>query len=177
MSAFFAPDGPGMTSKRTDWNTPQAIADLVEKFFEGPVDVDPCSNPNSLIKAKNSFSVETNTDGLAPTNNWGYTFFLNPPFGRQITPWIDRALAHAYTGAKGIVLVPARVDTKWCQKLLREARAVCFLSGRLTFLGAENPAPFPTMIVLLNTLGDGDGDGFYNFYRFKGVFAPYGHVQ
>lgn len=39
-------------SKSDSWCSPPEIADPLEEFHGGPVDVDPCSNPRSIIRAR-----------------------------------------------------------------------------------------------------------------------------
>lgn len=43
----------------------------------------------------------------------------------------------------------ARTDTDWCQGLLREF-PVCFVDGRIRFVGNGGPAPFPSMLVWIS---------------------------
>ena len=38
--------------KSDSWCSPPEIADLLEEFYEGAVDVDPCSNDRSIIRAR-----------------------------------------------------------------------------------------------------------------------------
>lgn len=38
------------------WCSPPEIADPLEEFFEGPVDVDPCSNERSIIRARRAYT-------------------------------------------------------------------------------------------------------------------------
>jgi hypothetical protein len=80
---------------------------------------------------------------------WHGRVYLNPPYGREIGPWIERLAAAYESGAiaEALALVPARVDTVWFRRL--DAYPRCFLSGRLTFANAQTPAPFPSAVVYL----------------------------
>ena len=87
------------------------------------------------------------TDGSARLlNSWaGRKVYCNPPYGRQITKflecWPDADLA--------VFLLPVRSDTRWFHKIvLPHAKEIRFLRGRLKFGGATNSAPFASMIVV-----------------------------
>lgn len=43
-------------STSDSWCSPPEIADPLEQFFRGPVDIDPCSNDRSIIRARQSFT-------------------------------------------------------------------------------------------------------------------------
>src|SRR5262249_22189636 len=77
---------------------------------------------------------------------------MNPPYGDEIAIWVDR-LIQAYEGeeiVEAIALLPARTDTKWFQSLTEiEDYVLCFVTGRLRFSGAENSAPFPSVVVYM----------------------------
>lgn len=100
--------------------------------------------------------VENCENGLA--RDWnelsaGDLVFCNPPYGRgKVDPWVDMGLASK--GCELIYLLPNRSDTGWGQRLLSYADKICFIEGRLKFKGAENGAPFPSIVVYC---GDRDG--------------------
>lgn len=52
------------------------------------------------------------------------------------------------------MLIPARTDTKWFHDYIynKSNVQIRFLKGRLKFSGANNSAPFPSMIVIFNPL-------------------------
>lgn len=159
-----------MSSVRVDWNTPQNIVDLVHEFFGGAPDVDPCSNPNSIVGARREYMRERDENGL--TVDWDKTFFLNPPYGAGVLNWVIKAGNQAAQGSTGLGLMPARVDTRWGQYVLTEAAAVCFLRGRVTFIGAEAPAPFPCMVPLWTR-----GTHLDLTARFVDLFSKHGVVM
>lgn len=68
--------GRNVNSKSIDWCTPYKYKILVEKFFNNNIELDPCSNNFSIIKAKNKFILPV--DGLK--QDWNYqTIYINPP--------------------------------------------------------------------------------------------------
>lgn len=46
-----------MAMDSDSWCSPPAVGDPLAQFFHGPVDVDPCSNPTSIIKARIAYHV------------------------------------------------------------------------------------------------------------------------
>lgn len=141
----------GLFSSATpEWYTPQDITDRVIKAL-GTIDLDPCSNSHTdpAIPAATLYTRED--DGL--NQPWHGMVYMNPPYGREIRPWIDRIVG-AYEQEEieaGIALLPARVDTLWFQQL-RDCGAICLIKGRLKFDIAEpgvqgDSAPFPSMVV------------------------------
>lgn len=75
---------------------------------------------------------------------------MNPPYGREIGKWVEKALEESRKEAECVVcLLPARTDTKWFHDFcLPFAKSITFLKGRLKFGEATNSAPFPSMVVI-----------------------------
>ena len=73
---------------------------------------------------------------------------MNPPYGRQIGRWVQKAYESATKGATVCCLVPARTDTRWWHRYVMRAEEVRLLRGRLKFGAAKNAAPFPSAIVV-----------------------------
>lgn len=64
---------------KQDYNTPQKYVDAILEFW-GEIDLDPCSNTDSIIPAKVKYILPQN--GLA--ESWDYDkVYVNPPFGRS----------------------------------------------------------------------------------------------
>ena len=127
---------PALTSHKTvNWPTPKALYAELDAEFR--FDYDPCP---LLGRVGPLFGA----DGLH--DSWeGKRVFCNPPFG----PGIPKFMAKAREALLAVFLVPARVDTKWFHEIaLPFAREIRFIKGRLKFDGAENPAPFPCMLVI-----------------------------
>jgi site-specific DNA-methyltransferase (adenine-specific) len=73
---------------------------------------------------------------------------MNPPYGRQIEPWIVTAYTEAVKGNLTAALLPARTDTRWFHTYIYGQHEVRFIKGRVKFSGSKNSAPFPSMIVI-----------------------------
>ncbi len=132
----------GMFSSNTDlWATPQDFFDLLNQIFRFHVDV--CALPENA-KCQKYFSPDE--DGLA--QEWHGTCWMNPPYGREIGAWVEKAYRAAKTnGATVVCLLPARVDTKWWHQFCARGE-VYYLKGRLKLGGGQNSAPFPSAIVV-----------------------------
>lgn len=148
------------SSESCEWYTPKEIIDRVVWLF-GQIDLDPCSNgPVPNIPACYHYTAEDN--GLA--QDWFGKVYMNPPYGREIEPWVRKLCAEHATGrvTEAVALVPARTDTDWFRQF-RDA-AICFIDGRLKFSQMENSAPFPSAVIYLGP----------NIERFNGAFADMG---
>ena len=134
-------------SSATDlWETPQEFFDALNSEFHFELDV--CALPSNAKCAK---YYTPKTDGLAQP--WNGVCWCNPPYGRQIGLWVQRASEAAKLGNTVVMLIPARTDTKWFHKYIymKQNVEIRFVPGRLKFeraAGARNSAPFPSMVVV-----------------------------
>jgi hypothetical protein len=95
-----------------------------------------------------SFRVEYTADGVPGfTQPWHGCVWCNPPYGRTIGYWVQKAYLESLNGVKTVMLLPARTDTKWFHDYCVKGR-IEFLKGRLKFGNAKYNAPFPSMIVI-----------------------------
>ena len=76
---------------------------------------------------------------------------MNPPYGRSIGKWIQKAYNSSKEGAVVVGLLPARTDTKWFHEYIYNKAEIRFIKGRLKFGGCKNSAPFPSMVVIWRT--------------------------
>lgn len=79
--------------------------------------------------------------------------WCNPPYGRKVSAWIEKAHHEAQKGVKTVMLLPARTDVKWFHRWIYGRYGVTFIQGRLRFSGCKNSAPFPSMIVVFERVG------------------------
>jgi phage N-6-adenine-methyltransferase len=130
------------SSKTPEWFTPQELFDKLEAEFH--FTLDPAATKENA-KCLRFYTKED--DGLS--KDWsGERVFCNPPYGREIGKWIEKA---AMGGAEIVVaLLPARTDTKYFHEYIYQKPNVeiRFLKGRLKFGGSKNSAPFPSMLVI-----------------------------
>ncbi|MDE2125281.1 MAG: adenine methyltransferase [Armatimonadetes bacterium] len=129
-------------SSRTDlWATP---ADFFARFndeFQFTLDV--CALPENA-KCERFFTPAE--DGLS--QQWTGVCWMNPPYGRAIRHWVEKAYHSARAGATVVCLLPARTDTKWWHTWVKPFGETRFIQGRLKFGNCKNSAPFPSAIVI-----------------------------
>tara|TARA_R100000664_G_scaffold10429_2_gene17232 strand:+ start:632 stop:1147 length:516 start_codon:yes stop_codon:yes gene_type:complete len=134
------------TSKKDDWETPQALFDKLNNIYK--FTLDPCATHENA-KCKKYYTKEDN--GLS--KDWGGEIvFMNPPYGRDIKIWVRKAYQESLNGATVVCLIPARTDTSyWHDYIFPNAKNIEFLRGRLKFEvngAAKDPAPFPSAIII-----------------------------
>ena len=131
-----------MFSSKTDlWATPQDFFDKLDKVFRFETDV--CAM-NDNAKCLNFYTPEQN--GLE--QEWKGVCWMNPPYGREIGAWIEKAYKSAkQNGATVVCLIPARVDTRWWHDYCSKGE-VHFVKGRLKFGDSKDSAPFPNAVVV-----------------------------
>jgi phage N-6-adenine-methyltransferase len=134
------------SSKRDDWETPQDLFDELDAEFHFTLDV--CATPRNA-KCDRYFTPDD--DGLA--QRWEGVCWCNPPYGREIGRWMRKAFESAQQGATVVCLVPARTDTKWWHEYAKKGERR-ELKGRIKFVGAKHPAPFPSVVVVFRPTGD-----------------------
>lgn len=139
------------SSKDQTWTTPPRLLDQLHEEFHFTRDL--ASSPDTYAAAKIGKCWTPADDSLS--KSWeGETGFLNPPYGRELAAWIAKAaeeVASAEQDTTIVLLIPARPDTAiWQDVILRQAREIRFIRGRLRFGGGEMPAPFPSAIVVFS---------------------------
>lgn len=131
-----------MFSSKTDmWETPQDFFDKLNEEFHFTVDV--CAIPANA-KCEKFFTPEMN--GLK--QEWTDICWCNPPYGRGIGKWVEKAYVASTWGATVVMLLPARTDTKWFHEYIYNNAEIRFIKGRLKFGNSKTAAPFPSMVVI-----------------------------
>jgi len=121
MKGFSFKDNPSHEGKTNTWLTPLWIINKITDF-----DLDPCGF-NGHRTAKKIICLPD--DGL--NSEWKGNVWLNPPYGRFISLWIDKLKDHG----NGVALVFGRTDTKWFQT--SKPDMIFFLKGRIKFLDSQ----------------------------------------
>jgi hypothetical protein len=137
------------SSETPEHYTPAGVLALVKEVFGDIPDLDPCSNSRKSPNVKARRYYTEADDGLA--QDWGGRVFMNPPYGHAIGAWIEKLRQewNARRLTEAIALLPSRTDTDWFEQLTSGTDDVvlCFLKGRLIFIGNSDPAPFPSLIA------------------------------
>ena len=138
---FFSQD-VALSSESNDWATPQQTFNELDNEFN--FTLDPCASQENA-KCEKYFTKED--DGLS--QDWSNEIvFMNPPYGREIGKWVEKAYRESLKGAVVVCLIPARTDTKYWHNFIFPYAEIRFIKGRLKFGGSKNAAPFPSAIVI-----------------------------
>ena len=129
------------SSKNENWETPIQFFQALDDEFH--FDLDVCALPENA-KCEKYYTPED--DGLLKP--WNGVCWCNPPYGRTIGKWIQKAYETFAGGGTVVMLLPARTDTKWFHEYIYGKAEIRFIKGRLKFGGAANSAPFPSMVVV-----------------------------
>ena len=156
--------GFGM-SKKSDWATPWPFFRLCEKRW-GPFDLDVCA---TKADAKCKKFITTEHDSLRSGVKWRGRCWMNPPYGRGIGAWVEKAMQQAKMGNTVVALLPARTDTHWWHDTVPDAAEVHFLQGRITFEGAKSPGLFPSAVVVWRSRAT--AIQFIHWWRWKDEIA------
>ncbi len=134
------------SSESSGWSTPIDLFDELNLKYKFTVDV--CADTTNY-KVKKYYNKKI--DGLS--KDWtGEIAWCNPPYGREICNWVQKAYESTKSGnseTKVVMLLPARTDTRWFHDYIY-SNPLCkieFIKGRLKFSGSKTSAPFPSMIV------------------------------
>lgn len=154
------------SSKRHDWRTPPDVLELArllltavddDKPTGSPIPLDVATHPDNPTCADRIYAPPDDDGLLMP---WDEPWWCNPPFGRALPAWAERA---ATAKACGILLSPARVDTAWWGRIYDTADLIVFWRGRMKFrtplVGPVqaheprpdielDPSPFPVQLAI-----------------------------
>lgn len=159
------------------WCTPPKYVNAIKKFWGGDIELDPCSNEFSIVRAKTEFKLPQ-IDGLK--ENWNFkTVYVNPPYGADrnrgttIKDWLSKCCqSHDIYKSEIIALIPVAPNTThWKKCIFGQATAICFLyDTRLRFLvnGVDTGKGAPMACCLIYW-----GDNYSNFFD---NFMEYGAV-
>ena len=129
------------SSKSDEWETPQALFDQLNSEFHFTLDA--AALP---INAKCPRFFTPTDDGLV--QEWNGTVWCNPPYGKTVGRWVEKANKSSLDGTTVVMLLPARTDTRWFHDFVYGKATIRFLRGRLKFGGSKNSAPFPSMVAI-----------------------------
>ena len=131
------------TSLKDSWETPDALYDTLDEEFHFCCDV--CANPDN---ARHPCFFSKDNSCLEAQWPRGCCW-MNPPYGRDIGTFLQKAVTESKKGSTVVCLLPSRTDTVWWHTYVKDvASEVRFIKGRLRFKGARYAAPFPSVIVV-----------------------------
>lgn len=130
------------SSNDNTWETPISFFNRINDEFY--FDLDVCASDENA-KCSKYFTEEDD----ALSKDWKGVCWMNPPYGRQISKWIEKAYQESKKGATVVCLIPARTDTSyWHKFIFPYAKEIMFIKGRLKFGKSNNSAPFPSALVV-----------------------------
>ena len=133
-----------LRSRSQEWATPQDVFDRLHDEFGFTLDV--CATPANAKCARFYTRAE---DGLQQP--WEGVCWCNPPYGRGVGAWVQKAAGSAQAGATVVCLVPARTDTRWWHTWIMPYADIRYLPGRLKF-GYFCPTPANVKLAYLRFL-------------------------
>ena len=133
------------SSASPEWNTPRVIVDAAIETLE-VIDIDPCGNSHDRPNVPARTIYTRDDDGLS--HRWNGRLFLNPPYGREVSEWVNKTVTEIEAGriTEAVILVAGRTDTRWFDKLAATCELWCAIRGRLHFSDGPDPAPFPSAV-------------------------------
>lgn len=129
-----------------EWYTPKSLFDQLGLTFDLDPAATPIGSPNAVPAV--TFYRWPPIDGTVA--EWHGRIWLNPPYGPKAVPFIDRMIEHNH----GLLLVPARTETRIFQRAVMSAQRVVFLRERLHFVRPDGTASRSSFASVLMAFGD-----------------------
>lgn len=150
----------GMRASLSDdtWTTPRDFFDKLNAEFNFGLDA--AAIQVSAVVPDNWYGPDhpdmTRRDAFTcdwSTDSGGKPIWLNPPYGRTIKRWMEKADSVAKSGNTVVCLVPVRTDTAWWHEhcIMHEVR---FIKGRMKFGDYGKDAPFSSALVVMRAVNE-----------------------
>ncbi|MFD1641838.1 phage N-6-adenine-methyltransferase [Halohasta litorea] len=126
--------------------TPPEIIEPLKRGAGG-YDLDAATNKEITHIAENYYT--KSDDGLS--QQWFGKVFVNPPYSREKKKWVAKAREELTKDRVEFIVFLCRGDssTNWWHGLFEDASYVCFHNQRVSFIGADSTARFPSHIYVL----------------------------
>jgi len=95
-----------MSSEKFDWESPDWVFNELDALYGFAQDV--CADEHNT---KCEDYIDTSQNGLKTP--WKSPYWMNPPYGKALSYWIDAAIRNLEKGSIGAILIPSRTDTKF----------------------------------------------------------------
>jgi site-specific DNA-methyltransferase (adenine-specific) len=130
------------SSKRMDTPTPRETFAAMHAEFDFTIDV--CASPENACLPR--FWTEREE---ALLRTWaGERVWMNPPYGRQTSRWMEKAHTEAPHAEVIVALVASRTDTSWWHDYALTADEIRFIRGRLWHDDSLQRWAFPSVFVI-----------------------------
>lgn len=137
-------------SDNSKWETPDDLFNALNDHYHFTIDL--CADKNNH-KLDNYYGEEQD----ALSKNWEGICWMNPPYGKDISKWVEKA--YNSKGAIVVCLLPVRSDTKWWHKYCMNGE-IKFINKRLKFKNSNNMATFPSALVIFGNCNAGEMSTF-----------------
>ena len=177
VGGVFMSAGRTVNGLSQHWCTPKKYVDAVKKMFDYSIELDPCSNYDSIVNAQVEYKLPER-DGLSEIWNFK-TIYVNPPYGADrirgttIKNWLKKCVeSHKKYGSEVLALIPVATNTThWKYYIFGEATSICFLyDTRLKFIingdDDNKGAPMACCMVYWGN----------NILKFQEIFQDFGAV-
>ena len=134
------------SSKRQDWGTPWPFFNKINDEFDFALDAAASMENHKCDLFLTEDSLSLPWDDLSG----GGAVWLNPPYGREIGRWIEKAYWESTKGCIVVCLTFARTDTKWWHDWAMRAAEIRLVQGRIKFQDALNSAPAPSCLLVFD---------------------------
>lgn len=127
------------SSAKEDWETPQVLFDELDAEFHFTLDA--AANEHNA-KCANFYSWGS------LHRPWEGVVWCNPPYSTKVGEWVNKGYESSLSGATVVMLLYARTDTRWFHEFIYGKAEIRFIKGRVKFVGSQNSAPAPSMVVI-----------------------------
>lgn len=129
------------SSRDVEWKTPIELFEALNQIFAFTLDA--CASSTNALCPKYYSQEDSCLDKDWRTDR----VWMNPPYGRNIKLFVEKAYKESLQGALVVSLLPARVDTRWFHDFVSKGEYY-FIKGRIKFSGNQNNAPFPSLVSI-----------------------------
>jgi phage N-6-adenine-methyltransferase len=125
------------------WSTPHPIFDALHREFNFVVDL--CADPENaklprFLRRQTSLYEHWGGEGVA---------FLNPPFGREIEKWTEKAWLTSEEGRIIVGIVPGRTNPPWWHEHVMKAAEIRFMPKKQRFDSPDDYRGVPSWGVVV----------------------------
>jgi len=134
------------SSKKQDWGTPWAFFNKINKEFDFVLDAAASHENHKCVPYLTENALSMDWCSLSA----GGSIWLNPPYGREIGKWIEKAYWESTKGCTVVCLTFARTDTKWWHDWAMRSAEIRLVKGRIKFQEAQSSAPAPSCLLVFD---------------------------
>lgn len=115
----------------TGWRTPKRLFNKLDRSVDGFAVDAAADSTNHLVSTWYGEGGVSDNALLVP--RWLSPAWCNPPYGKQLQPFMDKILEQVELGGTIVALLPAYTERKWWFEKVVPYADVLFLVGRVPF--------------------------------------------